>query len=99
MKKAASLQSMSEVVEYWDDCLRLLKNGINDQDVAALMVNVTSNERDEVWGGSASHPAYGLIFELVGSLELPPPFTGQTDERWSCVRALLEVLREASDSA
>ncbi len=93
MKRAVDLQNLQEVIAYWRECLGLLDQGYPDQQVAALMVNVINNDHDEAWNsGPISHPAYSLVFELAGSLELPEDMTVQRPERWHCIRALIDVI-------
>lgn len=93
MKQAVTLQDITEVVAYWQDCLCLLDKGSPDQEVAAMMVNVVNNDYDETWNsGPNAHPAYSLVFEMVANLELPESMTTQRAELWHCVRALVDVL-------
>ncbi len=95
MKSACELKDIAEVTEYWKKCLELLEAGRPDTDVASLMVNVVSNDKDDDWSTSTeSHPAYSLIFELAASLELPPEMTGNRAERWHCIRVLLNVMED-----
>ncbi len=88
------LTSMPEVTRYWKQCLDELADGTEDEIVASHMVGVVANSHDEEWSGAAGHPAYPIIFELAGSLELPPDMTSNRTEAWACVKALVNVLQK-----
>lgn len=94
-KESSRLTSLTDVVQYWYECLGGVSN--NDMQAASRMVGVVSNERDEEW---SKNPVYGLIFEIVAALETP--FAGDTEQRkmqWDCVRALLPVMEQYADYA
>jgi hypothetical protein len=86
---------MADVVKYWQFCVNELNDAIDDKAIASHMVGVVANENDTEWGeGENAHPAYGIIFELAASLELPSDMTGMRNERWDCIRALVSVLEK-----
>lgn len=90
-----TITDMSGVTSYWRQCLNELDEGKDEMSVASHMVGVVSNDNNERWSsGPDSHPAYPIVFDLAASLELPENFTGQREERWACVRALIGVLEE-----
>lgn len=99
LKRPHELANLSEVARYWRQCLsQRSTNSVDDTVIASHMVGVVSNANDERWSeGSSSHPAYSLIFELASSLELPANMTGQRDERWQCIEALLGVLERSEN--
>ena len=98
MKDPAALRTVSDVADYWTDCLALRAAGSSEYDVAAMMVGIVSNSREQAWS-SDPHPAYDMIFELAASLELPDKMTSHRRERWHCIIVLLKVLRDESKNS
>lgn len=93
MENTKQIKTISDVVLYWRACVRLLDDGLSDQEVASHMINIASSIYDDQYGsGNGAHPAYQLIFELAASLELPPEMTGRRSERLQCILSLLDVL-------
>jgi len=93
MRPAHDLKNIAEVAVYWQECLKQLDDGAPERQVASQMVKVVSNSKDSNWSsGHESHPAYPFIFELAASLELPDELTTERQERWNCIRALLQAM-------